>query len=109
MHAELRITNDYPHCVIRLMQERREGTKEEGEGGEEGPWLPCGVRDQERGRPPRRWLPLAQVWPEGRQEQLLPKVLPPLHSPLCVCVSKEKKNMPSTFQFCSCSELATSV
>ncbi|BAF18357.2 Os05g0583000, partial [Oryza sativa Japonica Group] len=36
----------------------------------------CGVHDQERGRPPRGRLPVAQVRPESRQEQLLPKLLP---------------------------------
>jgi hypothetical protein len=55
-------------------QEGREETEEEGEGGEEGTWVPRGVCDQERGGPPRRRLPLAQVRPEGRQEQLFSKV-----------------------------------
>jgi hypothetical protein len=55
---------------VQVGGEGREG----GEGGEAGEAAAVRVHDQERGRPPRGRLPVAQVRPEGRQEQPIPQV-----------------------------------
>jgi hypothetical protein len=50
------------------------GGEGQGQGGEAAAAAAVRVHDQERGRPPRGRLPVAQVRPEGRQEQPIPQV-----------------------------------
>ena len=65
--------------MFNSFTDEQEEQGEEGERREEAAGAPRGVHDQERGRPPRGRLPVAQVWPEGRQKQLVPEELLPLH------------------------------
>ncbi|KAK1299338.1 hypothetical protein QJS10_CPB14g00507 [Acorus calamus] len=51
----------------------------EEEGREEGEGASIRLHDEERGRPPRGWVPLEEVRSEGSQEQPLSKKLLPMH------------------------------
>ncbi|TVT98700.1 hypothetical protein EJB05_55971, partial [Eragrostis curvula] len=62
-----------------LRAQGRVGGEDEGQGREACAAAAVRVHDQERGRPPRGRLPVAQVRPEGRQEQPVPQELLPLH------------------------------
>ena len=60
--------------MFNSFTDEQEEQGEEGERREEAAGAPRGVHDQERGRPPRGRLPVAQVRPESRQEQPIPEV-----------------------------------
>jgi hypothetical protein len=56
-------------CVCDL-----QGGEGQGQGREAAAAAAVRVHDQERGRPPRGRLPVAQIRPESRQEQPIPEV-----------------------------------
>jgi len=61
-----------PTPALELLQVS--GGEGQGQGREAAAAAALRLHDQERGRPPRGRLPVAQVRPEGRQEQPIPQV-----------------------------------
>ena len=65
-------SNRMPTRALELLQVS--GGEGQGQGREVAAAAAVRLRDQERGRPPRGRLPVAQVRPESRQEQPISEV-----------------------------------
>ena len=85
-----------PTPALELLQVTG-GGEGQGQGREAAAAAALRLHDQERGRPPRGRLPVAQVRPEGRQEQPIPQVRTslPTHTYIHTCTASSIYSYPT--------------